>query len=799
MSKAMPMCGIALAVLAILLFSAYSNTFFNLPVMDDFHSFVNEPNVQIESVSVESLQKLSRTEFGFTRLLPMATFAWDFFWGKGHIWAFHVTNFLIHLSCMVMLFFFLKILFKCAELQCYEKHSSPLTRFWLIFCVVGLWALSPVQTNAVTYLVQRMTSLATLFYLISLTFYLQARFCQRKEGTSAKVVGFYFIAVVSALGSFSSKEISATLPVIILILEILFFTPDLFWHIVKRKKIFWLLTAVAVITGLLFVMVVLPHFLRGYGGRHFTLSERLLTELRVVSSYVFLLLFPLPRFMNFEYDVALSTSLVSPFSTIFSLFFLCSLLFFAWKMRDRQRLISFGIIWFFINLAIESTIIPLELKFEHRLYLPSIGFFLALVLGVKALLKKWSFTKSLRAENKALIVSSIFILLSTLSGMTYVRNSYWVDNLTLYSDCVLKAPGKARNHVNLARAYALAGDYDKTIEEGEAALRVGQRGYEEYWGAACNIVSAYVAKGDLQQAIQKGESFLTGDIPEQAKQNSYPSFLHNMGLAYLRLDDYAAAYGHFLQAFNFMVRCNELPNLSDFEADLVAVLSKVYDKRNDLAEEIGLDLHDRSTIYRILADLFYERGRYNRALYYCKLGLNENPDTEWCAILQQKMENNLKANQLQLQKGTLKSKYLSYPFKSRFNFYMAMAYLQEKMNVSLGGGVLSCLARAKEINPHSADINLLESWYLYKRKKIKAALEVIDRGLQLDPEYARLWVNRAIYAMAAGYHQDTLYAIDKVLTLYPDYPYRNKIEAIKNAAKMSLSEDKGVAMNRLNH
>ncbi len=789
MSKFLPMTGIALLVLVTLLFSAYSNTFFNLPVMDDFHSFVDEPNVQIESISTESLQKLSRTGFGFSRLLPMATFAWDFFWGKGHVWAFHVTNFLIHLSCMVMLFFLLKILFKCAELQCYENHSPPLTRFWLIFCVAGLWALSPVQTNAVTYLVQRMTSLATLFYLISITFYLQARFCQRREGPAAKVVGFYFIAVISAFGSFFSKEISATLPIVVIILEVMFFTPDLFRQIIKRKKIFWPLIALFIVTGFIFVIVVLPHFLEGYGHRYFTLSERLLTELRVVSSYVFLLLLPLPRFMNFEYDVALSTSLISPFSTLCSLFFLLFLLFFAWKIRHRQRLISFGILWFFINLVIESTFIPLELKFEHRLYLPSIGFYLALVVGIKVLLKRWTFIESLRIDNKALVISSIFILFSILSGMTYARNSCWSDNLTLYSDCVRKAPGKARNHVNLARAYALAGDYDKTIEEGEAALSVGRRGYEEYWGAVCNIVSAYVAKGEIQQAIQKGESFLKGDIPEQAKQNSYPLVLHNLGLAYLRLDDYSAAYGHFLQAFNFMVQCNELHNLSDFEADLVTVLSKVYDEQDDFADKIGLDLHDRSTIYRILADLFYERGRYDRALYYCELGLNENPDTEWCAILQQKMKNNLEANQLQLQKGTLKSKYLSSPFKTRFNFYMAMAYLQEKMNVSFGGGVLSSLARAKNINPHSADINLLESWYLYKQRKIEAALEVIDRGLQLDPEYARLWVNRAIYAMAAGHHQDVLYAIDKVLTLYPGYPYRNKIEAIKNAAKMSLSED----------
>ena len=790
MSKPLPLYGIALAVLVILLFSAYSNTFFNLPVMDDFHSFVDEPNVQIESVSLDSLKRLSRTEFGFSRLIPMATFAWDFFLGKGHVWVFHVTNFLIHLLCGVTLFFFLKVLFKCAELQDCEGHSSSRPRFWLIFCIVGLWALCPVQTNVVTYLVQRMTSLATLFYLISLTFYLQARLCQRGEGASAKIVAFYFVVAVSALGSFLSKQITATLPVVILILEVMFFTPDLLWQIAKRKKIFWLLASLVVITGIFFVVVMLPPILNGYGSRHFTLSERMLTELRVVSSYLFLLLLPLPRFMNFEHDVALSTSLISPSSTIFSLVFLLCLLILAWEIRHRQKLLSFGIIWFFINLMIESTFIPLELKFEHRLYLPSIGFYLALVLGIKAFFEKFSFTKTLKVKNnKALIISSIFILLAAFSSMTYARNSCWVDNLTLYSDCVRKAPGKARNHVNLARAYALVGAYDKTIDEGEAALLVGQRGYEEYWGAVCNIVSAYIAKGDIQEAIQKGESFLRGNIPERAKQNSYPLVLHNLGMAYLRSDDYSAAYSHFLQAFDFMVQCDKLHNLSDFEADLVTVLSKVYDEQDDLAEEIGLDLNDKSTIYRILAELFYERGRFDRALYYCEWGLNENPDTEWCAILQQKIENDLEANQLQLERGTLKSKYLSFPFHSRFNFYMTIAYLQEKMNLSFGGGVLFSLARAKEINPLSTDINLLESWYLYKQKKIDAALEVIDRGIQLDPGYARLWVNRAIYALTAGYHQEALYAANKVLILYPGYPYRNKIEAIKNAAEMGLNKD----------
>ena len=789
MAKPSSLVVITVVTLTLLLFSAYSNTFLNPPVMDDFHSFVDEPNVQIESVSLDSLKKLSQTEFGFCRLLPMATFAGDFFWGKGHVWAFHITNFLIHLLCTAMLFAFLRILFQCADFHTGENQLSPQGDFWLIVCIVGLWSLCPVQTNAVTYLVQRMTSLATLFYLVSITFYLQARFCQRQEGFSVKAAVFYFIFTLSALGSFLSKEISATLPIVIILSEVMFFTPDLFLRIVKRKKIFYFLALIFIVIAIISVVFLLPR-LSGYGGRHFTLSERLLTELRVVSSYVFLLLLPLPRFLNFEHDVALSTSLISPLSTLMSLIFISSLLFLAWKLRHRYKLVSFGIIWFFINLAIESTIIPLELKFEHRLYLPSIGFYLALVLIVKNLLNSYSSLRISAAEKKSLKVSVIFIMFAVLSGMTYARNNVWVNNFTLYSDCVRKAPGKARNHVNLARAYALSGDYDKTIEESELAIRVGQKGYEEYWAAACNIISAYIIQGDLQQAIQKGESFLTGDnIPEQAKQNAYPLVLRNLGIAYLRSGDYSAAYSFFLRAFNFMLQCDRLHNLSDFEDSLVDLLVKVYDEKDDFAGKIGLDLNDKSTVYCKIADLLYERGRLDRTLYYCEKGLNVNPAAEWCSILRQKIEYDLQANQRQLKKGTLKSKYLHSPFNSWFNFYMAMAYLQEKMNVPFFGGVQSSLDRAKALNPLSADINLLESWHLFKQKKTEAALEIIDRGIEIEPEYARLWVNRAIYAISAGHNHEALFAVNQVLKLYPGYPYRKKIEAIKKAAEMNIAEN----------
>ncbi len=145
----------------------------------------------------------------------------------------------------------------------------------------------------------------------------------------------------------------------------------------------------------------------GYSSRHFTMLERLLTETRIVVWYLSLLLWPAPSRMSIEHDVELSTSLLNPLTTLPAMIFLGVLCWLILRYRRRYPLLSYGGAWFFLNLVIESTVVPLELIFEHRLYLPSVGFCLVAGCGFASLLDHLFANRSTR---DMLILNSCVLL-----------------------------------------------------------------------------------------------------------------------------------------------------------------------------------------------------------------------------------------------------------------------------------------------------------------------------------------------------------------------------------------------------
>jgi len=776
-------CAVICALLLVtLILTSYSNTFQSPPVLDDLHSFVDEPDVQVESLTLPYLTKLTQTKFGFSRSLPMASFAWDYYWGKGHISAFHLTNLLIHIACMFAVMWFLYSLFRCVDFQVPAREIFPLPVSCLVLIIAGIWALNPLQTNAVTYIVQRMTSMTTLFYLLSITAYLNGRMIQKQLKSRGVAWLFFVVAVITALAAFLSKQISATLPVMIVISEIFFFTPDLLQRIFLRKRLLYLIIICGLVFGIYLCGWFIPDVISAYDHRHFTLLQRLLTEVRVVVSYIFLLLLPLPCFLNLDCDVPLSTSLLSPIETAYSIIILIFLLIVIWKTRKRNCLIAYGLIWFLINLMIESTIIALELKFEHRLYLPSIGFYLSLVLIVVA-----GFKRFIEVKNKELVRASIIcfslIIFSVLSIMTYVRNNAWHDKISIYTDCVVKSPNKARPHSNLSQAYGLVGNYEKSAEEAERAISCGIDGYEEYWVAACNIISSYNALGELNKAVDRGEE-LFQNAPSKLKQNAYPLFLINMGTLHILKEDYAKAYEFYLKAFDFSVRCSQLPYLSSqIESNIMNLLMVVSEKDKHFATELHLIENDPASAVGHIGRLYFDYGKNLKALDFCQLGLVENPESPECLKLKNEINLVVAENKFQKQKGTLKEKYFFHPFESRFNFVMAIAYVLEKNNLFDNLLLSHCLSKAEILNPASTDLLILKSWRFYKQGNYEKALALIDKGIDLDPKKAHLWINRGIYSLSAGRGEEAVLALEKALVLYPGYPHKYKVKGMISAAK----------------
>ena len=208
---------------------SYANTLYSPFVLDDIHSFIEEPNVFVRDFSYESFSKLSSTVFGKARLIPLATFSINHYLANGQMPIYHITNIVLHLLTTLVVYWFMTTLLR-TPVGSSALRGISITSF--SFFVAALWALNPVQTNAVTYIVQRMTSISALFYIAALTFYIQGRLAATLKRRGL----FYVLLIVMALCAFFSKENSYMLPVAILLVEWLFISPRFFAKILRRMK-----------------------------------------------------------------------------------------------------------------------------------------------------------------------------------------------------------------------------------------------------------------------------------------------------------------------------------------------------------------------------------------------------------------------------------------------------------------------------------------------------------------------------------------------------------------------------------
>jgi tetratricopeptide (TPR) repeat protein len=211
-----------------------------------------------------------------------------------------------------------------------------------------------------------------------------------------------------------------------------------------------------------------------------------LTEFRVVIFYISLLIFPHPSRLNLDHNFALSHLLIDPITTLFAIGAIAGLLGVAIYTAKRQRLLSFCILWFLGNLVIESSVIGLEIVFEHRTYLPSmlVGL-MAIVLVYRRIKPKW------------IGPGVVCALVMVFSVWTYARNSIWSDEVTLWTDCVEKSPEKARPHYNLGTVIGRQGKLKEAMRHYTEALRIEP----DHAEAHVNLGNALAAQGRLKEAM----------------------------------------------------------------------------------------------------------------------------------------------------------------------------------------------------------------------------------------------------------------------------------------------------------
>jgi protein O-mannosyl-transferase len=776
------LAAVLLSLISLMVLAAYSNTLYSPPVLDDFHSFIDEPIVKIQTWSLESIINLAKTKFSFYRWIPMTTFAWDIWIGGGELPFLHFTNILIHLLCFFLTFIFIIKLSK-AEAFIIRKQLSPFYHYETALWVSGIWVLHPVQTNAVTYLVQRMTSLGALFFVLSMVCYLAGRIRSRDKGARdfASLI-LYVIAVVSTGLALLSKENAAMIPVAVLLTEWWFFQPDLLGRILQFCRRHWISTGCLILAGLFISCKIVVGLIGGFEGRHFTVMQRLLTEARVVVWYISVLLWPDPTRLSLEHHIELSTSLFHPITTIVSIVFLGILCWWTITRRKSYPLATYGLMWFLVNLVIESTIVPLELVFEHRMYLPSIGLFLSVVALGEHFASVW-FTKISIRELRAISYCTVAILVSVLTLGTFERNEVWRDPVTLGAHDAAKNPKSPRAHSNYGVALSRVNRCEEAIDEAAVALQLGQRHYEEYGVSVNTILLCYRNMKEHEKVVHEGRKFIDA-WPEDADRFALPSVWLNVSVGELELGRLEAAYESIRIAMMINLRMN--PQITDFEY----VCAKHLDRLFESSRERSTDLPGMSAArVKSLGGTYWVAQQLLGSGYvaagekYLRTAASvDETHAMICQRLLEDLQDERVQNYVQQNKWSFEQKYVQRPF-SPFRICMAISYLvrQHKLPPFFARLGEASLDYALQLDPDSSDAHLLKGWYHFEKNQVSEALLAAQKALELDPDYAKAWMGLGFFLTRGSKPSEAVPAFSKALELYPGYPQRASIIGIINS------------------
>lgn len=368
-------------------------------LFDDYPNILSNHAVQPTKLDFRALVRaaLSSPASEFKRPLASLTFVINFAISGLNAWGWKVTNLAFHLLNGILALVLSRLLL--LRVAAFSKTVSRDRVNVVAALVAGAWMILPINLSAVLYVVQREESLANLFVLMGLVGYIagrtsmlapaipDARPTRSWRGTSICALSIVVPTIVGTL----AKETAVLLPLYALGAEwILFaFAAPSSNHAIDhqaKRHVDWRIAALFGLTLLLPAMIgvawLLPAVLdpTSWATRNFTLTTRLLTEGRVVLSYLIWTVLPTPQSLSFYHDqYQVSASLLSPWSTLGSLLVLLALLAFSVRVRRRFPLVALGILWFLSCHLLTGTILPLELVYEHRNYFASFGVMLAIV------------------------------------------------------------------------------------------------------------------------------------------------------------------------------------------------------------------------------------------------------------------------------------------------------------------------------------------------------------------------------------------------------------------------------------
>lgn len=762
----------------------YANTF-NVPfVFDDGIYIVDNRPVRDFRYFVDSdlangaiSQEDVNTNF-LTRKFTFFTFALNYRLHGLTVRGYHVVNILIHLINGLLVYqLVLATLRTPLFREGMEEEPTRQTGSLAALLTALFFIAHPVQTEAVTYLCQRFTSLATLFYLLALLLYIRWRASAVEHNAlpGRSRPALYCLALTATFLAMFSKEISFTLPLVLIGYEWLFFGRP------GRKNLLALLPFAA-------TLLIIPVIIFREGEQYEDVSRLmtslsgdrpenpavtyLLTQFRVIVTYLRLLVLPIQQ--NLDYDYPRYTSFFQvPVAISFLLLCLIAgagafLYFRSLRLPPVSarwyRLTAFGIFWFFTALAVESTVMPLkDLIFEHRIYLPSVGFFLAM-LGLVGMTHE-----RLGKTGSRVLTLFLIAVLVALSAAAHSRNTLWREPIALWEDTVNKSPGKARAHHNLGQEYVARGRYDQAIKQLETAILLAVDA-EDTWRSASALGELYLELGKYEQLRREYPGWVTKLLNAPDRREDDPKYYNSLGIFYAKVQQWQEAEAAYRKAIALK------SDMAVYHLNLAWIY--LNQKKPDLAlpplrTAERLD-PDYELVQECLGDVYVMQGKQQEALqvYLRAQHLDPGSPTIYRKIYDlSSLVGNLEEAGRVLEQGARVRGDDPLLHTILGNYYELMNRPTEAEKAYL---------RAVRLGrDNGAPLKKLGDFYL-RQGRFDQAVEYLEQAAALDPLNHNIYYNLGHSYAAQGEYDAATRAYEQVLSLAPaDAAARQQLEQVR--------------------
>jgi tetratricopeptide (TPR) repeat protein len=576
-------------------------------VFDDEANLLDNQRLALSTFNLDAL----RTAFWsgdagpLGRPLSMITFALNHYFTGFDPWWFKLTNLVIHLINVVLVFWLAKTLLAAFA----GKDESRFPYTGALFAS-ALWGLHPLNMTSVLYVVQRMTSLSTLFGLLALAIFSSWRASERTYSWPRS--GLTWLAIVASLvASVFSKESGLLFIPLLLWVKLMVFHGENDGQPIRLgrftlRQVLWGLC----VLGALIALAMLPSLIRpeNYYHRNFTMPERAMSETRVLFFYLRLFFAPsLSALGLYHDDFVISTGLLQPPTTLVAILGLVAITVAAIVVARRWPIWLFAWGWFLISHALESTVFSLELVHEHRNYFATLGFALLIPWLV------WRATPKLRRI--APLAAGVFVALCAF--VTFQRAQVWADPITHAMFEAQTHPLSDRANYQLGYEYWRIWRRTKDAQFVELAKNTFQKTmncYKAGNGAWFALLHLAYALGETPNPVLI-ES-LRQRLRDEPLTNANPAFLTTFANCQITEGCHMThheAVSLFEAALanprsNSGIRASILTELARYYAEAIGDIDKTEELLND-----ALRLHDEPNGRQLLAQVLRQHGKLAEA------------------------------------------------------------------------------------------------------------------------------------------------------------------------------------------